>query len=93
MNVLPFLLKRKDVMKADDKIDERDEELRPRSIHLPRWLWKELDDDAKRCKRSSTKHLEALLTLCFDPSADLEIHKETLASAYDTVSQKRKKVA
>lgn len=33
-----------------------------RSIRLPHKVWLALDEDARRCKRSSVKHLEALLT-------------------------------
>jgi hypothetical protein len=33
-----------------------------RTIRLPRDLWEALDTDAKRCKRTSIKQLEALLT-------------------------------
>jgi hypothetical protein len=92
MTVLPFRQNKGDAMKTDSKA-ERNEDLKPRSIHLPIWLWSALDKDAKRCKRSSTKHLEALLTLCYDPEADLEIHKETLTEAYHAISQKRTKAA
>lgn len=92
MTVLPFLQKKGDAMKQAESKVERNEETKARSIHLPIWLWKELDRDAKRCKRSATKHLEALLTLCYDPDTDLEIHKETLTEAYHVISQKRTKV-
>ena len=86
--VLPFPLIRRGVMK-----EGRNEELKPRSIHLPAWLWELLDKDAKRCKRSSTKQLEALLTLCYDPEANLEIDKQTVASAFDATSHERLKKA
>ena len=92
MTVLPFQKKGAAMKQAEGEV-ERNEELKPRSIHLPAWLWAELDKDAKRCKRSATKHLEALLTLCYDPVADLEIHKETLTDAYHAVSHKRTKAA
>jgi hypothetical protein len=35
---------------------------RPRSIRLPQWLWDEIDRDAVRCKRSSVKQMEVVLT-------------------------------
>lgn len=75
------------------KTESRNEELRPRSINLPAWLWEKLDEDAKRCKRSSTKQLEAFLTLCFDPDANLEINKEKISTAFDSLSHARIKKA
>lgn len=42
------------------KLAEKEEVAR--SIRLPHKVWLALDDDARRCKRSSVKHLEALLT-------------------------------
>lgn len=92
MIVLPFQ-KKGDAMKQAENKTEKNEELKPRSIHLPAWLWAELDKDAKRCKRSATKQLEAFLTLCYDPDADLEMNKEKIAAAYHAISQKRTKVA
>jgi hypothetical protein len=86
--VLPFK-QRENAMKQES----RNENLKPRSIHLPVWLWEFLDKDAKRCKRSATKQLEALLTLCYDPEADIEINRDKLDSAFHAVSQKRPKVA
>ncbi len=38
------------------------EDEQPRSIRFPKQLWKAVDEDAKRCKRSSVKQLEAILT-------------------------------
>ncbi len=87
-DVLPFII----VGRGNPvKIENRNEETKPRSIHLPIWLWDELDKDAKRCKRSATKQLEAFLTLCFDPDADIEINKEDITTAYQAVAQKRLK--
>lgn len=37
-----------------------------RSIRFPQKIWDALDVDAKRCKRSSVKQLEALLTAYYD---------------------------
>jgi hypothetical protein len=44
----------------------------PRSIRLPQKLWDKLDADAKRCKRSTVKQLEALLTKWYGVD-DIEI--------------------
>jgi hypothetical protein len=38
----------------------------PRSIRLPRRIWRALDEDARRCKRSSVRQLEALLSKWYD---------------------------
>lgn len=90
MIVLPFVQKQKgDAMKTEG--EKRNEEIKPRSINLPAWLWEALDNDAKRCKRSATKQIEALLTLCYDPGADIEIDRQKIASAFQTASQRRNK--
>lgn len=88
MSVLPFAtIGRNNPV----KIENRNEETKPRSIFLPAWLWDELDKDAKRCKRSATKQLEALLTLCYDSQADIEINKEDIIEAYQAVAHKKLK--
>jgi hypothetical protein len=48
-----------------------------RSIRLPESLWDALDADAARCRRSSQKHLEALL-LTFYEMENVEISKDKL---------------
>jgi len=48
-----------------------------RSIRLPEYVWDALDDDAARCRRSSQKHLEALLLTFYDMQ-DVEINQQTL---------------
>jgi hypothetical protein len=85
--LLPFPSTRRRLMES------RNEELKPRSIHLPAWLWELLDKDAKRCKRSSTKQLEALLTLCYEPEANLEIDKQMVSSAFEATSHRQLKKA
>ena len=37
-----------------------------RSIRFPKRLWDAIDEDAKRCRRSSLKQMEALLTVYYD---------------------------
>ena len=49
-----------------------------RSIRLPEYVWNALDEDAARCRRSSQKHLEALLLTFYDMQ-DVEINKQTLS--------------
>jgi hypothetical protein len=89
MIVLPFLPK--GAIPTMDK--DRNTKLKPRSIHLPTWLWDELDKDAKRCGRSATKQLEILLTLCYVPNAKVEVDTEAITSAYQVASHKRLKKA
>ena len=48
-----------------------------RSIRMPKAVWDALDRDAERCKRSSVKQLEALLTVLYG-LGDVEINKEEL---------------
>jgi hypothetical protein len=45
-----------------------------RSIRFPRRLWDAIDEDAKRCRRSSLKQIEALLTVYYDLD-NIEINK------------------
>jgi hypothetical protein len=42
-----------------------DDNEKPRSIRMPVEVWDFLDKDAKRCKRSSSKHLEAILSVYY----------------------------
>lgn len=48
-----------------------------RSIRLPESVWNALESDAKRCRRSSQKHLEALLVTFYDLE-NVEINKQQL---------------
>lgn len=54
----------------------------PRSIRFPAKLWKAIDEDAKRCKRSAVKQLEAILSLYYDLS-DVEINKSIVHKTKD----------
>lgn len=47
---------------AQGLAEQDDEKEVARSVRLPKKLWRALENDAKRCKRSSVKQLEALLT-------------------------------
>lgn len=55
----------------------QDTEEVPRSIRFPKSLWEALDNDAKRCKRSSVKQLEALLTVYYE-LGNVEINEEKM---------------
>jgi hypothetical protein len=90
--VLPFLLKKGGAMKAESKI-ERNEEPKTRSIILPVYLWNVLDKDAKRCRRSATKQIEAILVRYYNLEANIELDEESIDSASQAVSHKRTKIA
>lgn len=70
--------------------DSDDEDV-PRSIRLPRKLWKALDEDAERCKRSSVRQLEALLSKWYGLD-DVDINfKPDIAADSDEISQNNSK--
>lgn len=48
------------------------EEEKGRTIRLPEQLWELLDEDARRCKRSASKQLEAMLEAFYN-IADVNI--------------------
>jgi hypothetical protein len=48
-----------------------------RTFYFPKSLWTKLDDDAKRCRRSSVKQLEAIL-LTYYRVEDIELDKQSL---------------
>lgn len=41
------------------------DEGQPRSIRMPPEVWRALDEDARRCRRSATKQIEAILTVYY----------------------------
>lgn len=86
--VLPFLRQRGDIMK-----ESRNEELKPRSVVLPAYIWETLEEDAKRCRRSVTKQIEALLVRYYKLEAGIELDEEALDSTFHAVSHKRLKKA
>ncbi len=45
-----------------------------RTFYFERDLWEKLDEDAKRCLRSSTKQMEAILKTYFE-TEDVELNK------------------
>lgn len=66
-----------------------------RSIRLPEFVWDALDADAERCRRSSQKQIEALLSTFYD-IADVEISRsklKMLGELVPDVKGKRKKAA
>lgn len=49
----------------------------PRLIRFPAGLWQAIDADAKRCKRSAVKQMEAVLSAYYK-LGDVEISQENL---------------
>jgi hypothetical protein len=49
----------------------------PRSIRFPKELWDAIDEDAQRCRRSSVKQMEAVLTAYYGLE-DVELNRENL---------------
>ncbi len=49
----------------------------PRSIRFPKELWDAIDADAQRCKRSSVKQMEAVLSAYYELE-DVELNGENL---------------
>lgn len=91
MNVLPFFRSKGDNMKIDKA--ERNEEPQKRSIILPVYLWEVLDRDAKRCRRSATKQVEAILVRYYSLENNVELDEASLESAFHAVSDKQRKIA
>jgi len=71
------------------KTENQDDTPKTRSVVFPAWLWDAIDKDAKRCRRSTTKHLEALLVVAYGFEANVDFDEETLALARYAVSQGR----
>jgi hypothetical protein len=49
----------------------------PRSIRFPKRLWDAIDGDAQRCKRSSVKQMEAVLSAYYGLE-DVDLNKQSL---------------
>lgn len=85
--VLPFLRKGDDM-----NIDTRNEEPKKASIILPQYLWDIVEKDAKRCRRSVTKQIEAILVRVYNVEANVDLNEQAITEASHVVAQ-RKKVA
>lgn len=64
----------------------QNEEEIPRSIRFSRSLWEALDKDARRCRRSAQKQLEALLIVYYELE-EIEIDKGAIARTKERVSE------
>lgn len=86
-NVLPFLHKGVTFVKSED----RNEEPKPRSIILPMYLWDIVDKDAKRCRRSINKHIEAILVVYYGIESSVNLDEEALKASSQTSHASRLK--
>lgn len=80
--VLPFVRKGNPV-----NTENRNEEPITKSVILPSYLWDIVIADAKRCRRSLPKHLEAILIRVYKLESNIEINEEGLEAASKVVQQ------
>lgn len=90
MRVLPFIRRGNPV-----NTETRNEEPITKSVILPAYLWDIVIADAKRCRRSMPKHLEAILTRVYKLESNIELDEEGLDAASRVVQQPKhnKKIA
>ena len=90
--VLSFLPNKGDVM---NPVEKRDETPKKASISLPQYLWDALEKDAKRCRRSVTKHIESILSLYYGLETSVNIDEDAVTAARDMTPhrQQQKKIA
>lgn len=89
--VLPFLLKGAIPVNKEQQLNE---EPKPRSIILPVWLWEKIEKDAKRCRRSMNKQIEAVFAVFYGVESSVNIDEEGLrASSQAPQSAHLKKTA
>ncbi len=88
-NVLAFLPK--GAIPVTTEQTDPDEETKGRSVVLPISLWSKIEQDAERCRRSVTKHLEAILSLYYGLEASVNIDEETLIEARGAPHKQRLK--
>ncbi len=63
----------------------------PRSIRFPKKVWDAIDADAQRCKRSSVKQMEAVLTTYYKLE-DVELNQQSLEMLGDLMPHSRRKM-
>ncbi len=62
-----------------------------RTFYFPKSLWAKLDEDARRCRRSSVKQLEAIL-LTYYGVEDVEMDKQPLEALGELLSHSKTKL-
>jgi len=70
------------------KTEERNEDPKPRSIILPVYLWDIVEKDAKRCRRSMNKHIEAILAVYYGVESSVNLDEEILSAPQDAAHHK-----
>ncbi|MFM8394625.1 MAG: hypothetical protein ACKOB4_11950 [Acidobacteriota bacterium] len=73
--------------KSDRK--KKADSARNRLIKLPDILWQQLDNDAHRCRRSTTKQIEAILISYYELD-EVGLETEKVATARKMISSKTK---
>jgi 23S rRNA maturation-related 3'-5' exoribonuclease YhaM len=63
----------------------------PRSIRFPKKVWDAIDADAQRCKRSSVKQMEAVLTAYYQLE-DVELNQQSLEMLGELMPHSRRKI-
>ena len=63
----------------------------PRSIRFPKKVWDAIDADAQRCKRSSVKQMEAVLTAYYKLE-DVELDQHSLEMLGELMPHSRRKI-
>ena len=62
-----------------------------RTFYFPRSLWAKLDEDAARCRRSSTKQLEAILLTLYNVE-DVELDKSAVEDLGELAPNSKRKL-
>lgn len=88
-NVLAFLPK--GVIPVEKEQEEQNEESKSRSVVLPTRLWDITEKDARRCRRSVTKHIEAILAVYYGIESSVNIDEEALKTSSQTSQAPRLK--
>ena len=68
--------------------NERNEDPKTASIILPAYLWEIIDRDAKRCRRSRNRQLEAMLVRYYSVESDVDLDETALSTAPEVVSSR-----
>lgn len=63
----------------------------PRSIRFPKKVWDAIDADAQRCKRSSVKQMEAVLTAYYKLE-DVELNQHSLEMLGELMPHSRRTI-
>ena len=63
----------------------------PRSIRFPKKVWDAIDADAQRCKRSSVKQMEAVLSTYYQLE-DVELNGQSLEMLGELMPHSRRKI-